>query len=67
MQAYFPVVRIGSPPHPPEGVVPPLFRTKGGGGTLDCAREGVGAPNSDEGTDTAVLHVQYIKIALHYE
>ncbi len=57
MQAFFPVVRIGSPPHPPGSVAPPLFGTKGE--THSIAGEGVGAPNSDEGTDTPVLQVYY--------
>ncbi len=37
---------------------PPRFRG-GGGGTLACGRGG-GSPNSDEGTYTVVLYIQYI-------
>jgi hypothetical protein len=40
------------PPHPQASVSPPLVP---GGGTHSLAGEGVGGPNSDEGTDTVVF------------
>jgi hypothetical protein len=50
--AFSPVVRIGSA-HPlsHRRVLPPPLVPGGG--------EGVGGPNSDEGTNTGVLYVQY--------
>jgi hypothetical protein len=58
-QAFFPVVQIGSPPPPhPPGIVlfPPLDPR---GETHSLAGEGVGEPNSDEGTDTLVLYAYF--------
>jgi hypothetical protein len=51
VQAFFPVIRIGSPPHLQVSVAPPLDP---GGDTLAC-RRGVGGTNSDKGMDTLVL------------
>ncbi len=52
-QAFYPVVRIGSPPpsHLQESVASPLLVPSGEAHSL--AWEGVGGPNSDEGTDTS--------------
>ncbi len=48
-QAFFPVVRIGSPPRQPQGsVAPPPFGSEGE--THSLAGKGVGGPKSDEGT-----------------
>jgi hypothetical protein len=42
---------------PPQASVAPPFVSKGGD-TLACG-EGVGGPNSDDGTDTLVLYANY--------
>ncbi len=52
-QAFFPVVRIGSP-HPPGSVAPPPFGSNGGG-TFACEGEN-GGPNYEAGTGTLVLY-----------
>ncbi len=58
------VVGIGTPPtpHPRASVLPPFGS---GGGAHSMAREGVGlpweSPNSDAGTHTIVLYIQYIR------
>ncbi len=56
-QAFNPVVLnwVPPPPHLQESVAPyPPFFGSNGGGTLACG-EGVGRPNSDDGTDILVL------------
>jgi hypothetical protein len=51
--AFSVVVRIGTPPPPhTQASVAPSF---GSGGITRLAGEGVGGPNSDEGTDTVLL------------
>ncbi len=48
---------VPPPPQSLGSVAPPLFGSKGGD-TLACG-EGVGGPNSDEGTGTLVLYAYY--------
>jgi hypothetical protein len=57
-QAFFIVVRIGSP-SPARSVAPPTFGSKGGD-TLSWG-EGVGEPYFDVVTDNLVLYVLYEK------
>jgi hypothetical protein len=57
-QAFCPVIRIGSTPHPhPSECCSPSWVQ--GGNTLACGGGGEGGPNSDEGSDTWVLYVSY--------
>jgi|688.fasta_scaffold778411_1 hypothetical protein len=58
-QAFFPIVRIGSPPQSQVSVAPPPFGSKGRD-TLACGGGGGGGPNSDEGTGTLVLYVSLL-------
>jgi hypothetical protein len=55
-QAFCLFVWIG-PPHPQASVAPPPLGPRGE--THWLAGEGVGGPNSNEGTDTLVLYVYY--------
>jgi hypothetical protein len=48
-QAFFPIVRVGSPPPQPQrSVAPPPFGSEGE--THSLAGKGAGGPKSDEGT-----------------
>ncbi len=66
-------VRIGTPRSPllaPTcvGVPTPLWARRGGGRAHSLAGDGVGGgPNSDEGTDTAVLEVYMYFVVYIYE
>ncbi len=48
---------VPPPPQPQESVAPPPLGPRGE--TLSLAGEGVGGPNSDDGTATPVLYVHY--------
>ncbi len=53
---FFPSSLNWNSPNPhPQASVSPTFGS--GGGTHSLAGEGLGSPNSDEGTDTVVLKV----------